>query len=87
MIDRDRIVNYFPVASSVLIESGQCGQLYRMWTQHTAAGQNVWGYVSILVALVLWCFYHRRNKAKTALYVTMLSCVILMAVIVTILVI
>lgn len=79
------LVDLFPLISSAFIECGNIGQLWRMWTERTAAGQNLWSYVSILIALLLWVVYFRlRIGKKLAYYVTLFSLLTIGANIITI---
>jgi hypothetical protein len=41
------------------LESANVGQLWTMWTTHTAAGQNVWSWVWVGAALAFWWNYYR----------------------------
>jgi uncharacterized protein with PQ loop repeat len=54
-----RYVEYTPIITVFLLEYANIGQLWRMWTQHSALGQNVWSWVSVNVALWLWLNYYR----------------------------
>lgn len=62
------IVDFFPLVSALLAESGNAGQLWKMWAAHTAAGQNIWSFVSILCAVILWIVYFEKNLGKTFAY-------------------
>lgn len=66
------LVDYFPLFSSMLIEYGNMSQLYKMWTAHTAAGQNIYGYFTVMLALLLWVIFYRLRLPgnKIAFYVT-----------------
>lgn len=48
-----------PLVTVCLLESANVGQLYRMWTQHSALGQNVWSWLMVNVALWLWGNFYR----------------------------
>ncbi len=48
-----------PLVTVVLLENANIQQLWRMWTQHTAAGQSLWGWLSVNLALLLWCNFYR----------------------------
>ena len=60
------VVNKTPIVTTFLLEFANVGQLYRMWTQQTAAGQSLWSWMAVSAALVLWLnFYlvfNRDNK-------------------------
>lgn len=61
-----KIVDKTPVVAVSLLELANVQQLYRMWTEYTAAGQSLYGWVCVNVALILWLnFYlvfNRQNK-------------------------
>ena len=85
MISRRQLVDSFPLFSALLIEYGNAGQLWKMWTQHTAAGQNIWSWVSTLAAIVLWLLYYRFRLGKSVAYwVTWVAAVMLSAIVVTV---
>ena len=48
-----------PLLTTLLLEYANVGQLWRMWTHWTAAGQNLWSWMSVGVALWLWCNFYR----------------------------
>lgn len=48
-----------PIASLVLIEGGAVGQIARMVREQTAAGQSLWSWLAVTVALMLWFNYYR----------------------------
>lgn len=50
-----------PVLTVGLLEGANVGQLWRMWTQHSALGQNVWSWLSVNIALWLWLNFYRVN--------------------------
>lgn len=82
-----RVIDSLPMLASVLIEAGNLGQLYRMWTQHSALGQNVWSYVAVLAALIMWLLYYRFRLGRTlAYYVTWIAVFMMAAIIVTIII-
>jgi hypothetical protein len=57
------VVDKTPIVSTFLLELANVGQLHRMWTQHTAAGQEVLSWAFVNVALWLWLnFYLVFNK-------------------------
>lgn len=78
------LVDKTPVLSVFLLEMANVQQLARMWSEQTAAGQSLWGWVCVNVALLLWLnFYltfNRQNRFAiwgTALGVLMNASVIL----------
>ena len=48
-----------PMLTVILLEYASVGQLWRMWTQHSALGQNVWSWVAVNLALWLWLNFYR----------------------------
>jgi hypothetical protein len=46
----------FPLVGVAFFLECYCGQLWQMWTKHTAAGQSLAGWIGLLIAL--WT-YHR----------------------------
>ncbi len=52
------VVSKSPLVTTLLLEYGNVGQLYRMWTEHTAAGQSLWSWLSVGLALVIWANYY-----------------------------
>jgi hypothetical protein len=53
------IIGKTPLVTTFLLEYANMGQLWRMWTEHTAAGQSLWSWLSVGMALVLWCNFYR----------------------------
>jgi len=67
-----RVIAKTPLVTVFLLEFANVGQIYRMWHEHTAAGQNVTSWVSVLLALVLWLNFYRVccPKEKFAFWAT-----------------
>ncbi len=63
---RKALVDKTPILTTFLLEGANLQQLYRMWTEKTAAGQSITAWVSVNLALLLWLnFYlvfNRDNK-------------------------
>lgn len=61
-----KIVDKTPIVTVFLLEGANVQQLWRMWTEWTAAGQSVGAWLSVNIALWLWLnFYlvfNRENK-------------------------
>lgn len=55
-----------PLVTTGLLEAANVQQLWRMWSEQTAAGQSIWAWMSVNAALWLWLnFYlvfNRDNK-------------------------
>lgn len=82
---KSKLVDSIPLFASILIGWGNAGQLYKMWRYHTAAGQNIFSYISVLAAIVLWLIYYRIRLGKTmAYYVSLVEVFMISAIIVTI---
>lgn len=81
-----RIVDKTPLVSVALLEAANVQQLFRMWSEHTAAGQSLWAWMTVNVALWLWVnFYVVFNRDnKFAIYGTALGIVMNTLVILTI---
>ena len=64
-----------PILSVLLLEAANVSQITRMWTERSAEGQSVLGWVSVNMALWLWLnFYLTFNRAqKFAIYGTILG--------------
>jgi hypothetical protein len=54
-----RWVSYTPIATTCLLETANLGQIVRMWTYHTAAGQSLTSWCCVNVALWLWANLYR----------------------------
>ena len=57
--DNPDIVTYSPIVTTCLLESANIGQMIRMWTYHTAAGQSLISWAAVQVALWLWQNFYR----------------------------
>jgi len=53
------IVTYSPIVTTCLLETANVGQMIRMWTHHTAAGQSLVSWACVQVALWLWANFYR----------------------------
>lgn len=51
-------VQYTPLITTALLEYANVGQLYRMWTTWTAAGQELTSWIAVNIALVLWLNFY-----------------------------
>lgn len=58
-INDPKVVGKCLLVTTFLLEGANIGQLHRMWTEHTAAGQSLWSWLSVGLALVIWCNYYR----------------------------
>ena len=82
-----RVVGWLtPIAAVGLLEIANLNQLYRMWTEWTAAGQSLWGWISVQLALWLWLNFYRvvTPKERFAFWGTSLGIGMNMAVILTV---
>jgi hypothetical protein len=72
--------------TTLLLEYANVGQLYRMWTERTAAGQSLWSWLSVGCALVLWCNFYRVccPRERFALWATMFGVGMNLAVVLTV---
>ena len=53
------LVSKTPLVTVVLLEFGNLSQLYRMWQERTSAGQSLWAWVSVGIALCLFLNFYR----------------------------
>lgn len=53
------IAGKIPIATTFLMGYANVGQLWRMWSCRTAAGQSLWSWLSVGLALLLWCHFYR----------------------------
>ncbi len=56
---RPSVVSKTPLLTVLLLEGANVQQLWRMWSEHTAAGQSLTGWLSVGIALLLWCNFYR----------------------------
>jgi len=52
-------MNKAPVVSSILLEGANLGQLVRMWTEKTAAGQSLISWCMVSAALCIYLQFYR----------------------------
>ncbi len=79
-----KVVDKTPIITTFLLEAANVQQLWRMWTEWTAAGQSITAWLSVNIALWLWLnFYlvfNRENKfaiVGTSIGIGLNACVIL----------
>lgn len=75
---RDRsVVSKTPIVTVILLENGNLQQVIRMWREGTAEGQSLWGWISVNLALLLWCNFYRVccPNERTAFWATILGVV------------
>jgi len=72
-----KLVGLTPILSVGLLEAANASQLFRMWTERTAEGQSLYGWMCVNIALVLWLnFYLTFNREqKFAIWGTVLGIV------------
>lgn len=58
------LVEKTPIATTLLLEGANVGQLWRMWTERTAEGQSLLGWILVWIALVLWWNFYRVITPK-----------------------
>lgn len=46
-------------AATILFEGGNIGQVYRIWSQGSSLGHNLFSWVGVLLGLCLWYNYYR----------------------------
>lgn len=47
---------WFPIGGAAFFLWGYLGQIWHMWSQHTAAGQSLVGWLELWLAL--WAYWH-----------------------------
>ncbi len=52
-------VNKTPIITTLMLEIANAGQIWRMWTERTAAGQSLIAWISVNLALMLWYNFYR----------------------------
>jgi hypothetical protein len=52
-------VDKTPIVTTLLLEGANVAQLIRMWTERSALGQSLVGWLSVSFALVLWYNFYR----------------------------
>lgn len=73
LLNNKQFVEKTPLLSVVLIEYGNLGQIYRMWHEHSALGQNLSSWISVGAALLLWLNFYRVNKHPFAYWATVVG--------------
>jgi hypothetical protein len=53
-----KVVDKFPLGTTILLEGANAAQLARMWTEKSALGQSVVGWSLVWLALVMWFLYY-----------------------------
>jgi hypothetical protein len=60
-----KLVGFTPIITTGLLEGANVSQIYRMWSTHTAAGQSLWAWLLVNLALMLWLnFYLVFNREQ-----------------------
>lgn len=79
LLTNERFLLATPFLTTLLLENGNIQQLLQMWTERTAEGQSLLGWISVQIALLLWFnFYGNKlegSSRKTALLATAVGCV------------
>ncbi len=88
--NNNKFVNFTPVLTPFLLEGANISQLWRMWTEGTAEGQSIQGWILVNIALFLWLNFYRVCMPKsvgrtTAMISTAVGIVFNFAVILTVL--
>ena len=82
-----KIVSNTPLVTVCLLEGANVSQIWRMWTERTADGQSLAGWLMVTAALVLWANYYKvcTPDQKKAFYCTLvgicLNCIVVFSVI------
>lgn len=86
MISSKAVVKHTPIATTILLEGANVQQLWRMWTEHTAAGQSLTGWMCVGIALALWYNWYRvfTPEQLIAKYSTLVGITLNLAVVLTV---
>lgn len=81
-----RWVDKTPILTTLLLEAANVQQLVRMWSEGSAEGQSITGWLSVNVALLLWLNFYRvvTPHATWAIRGTLFGVVMNAAVILTV---
>lgn len=81
------VVAWSPILAGVLIETGGLSQIFRMWSEQSAEGQSLLGWIAVLLALLLWLNFYRvcTPEQKSAFWVTAVGVLVNLGVIGTVL--
>lgn len=80
------VVGKTPLLTTALLGWSNVQQLWQMWTEHSAKGQSVWGWVSVGGALWLFVNFYRVccPKERFVFWATVLECLVNAAVVVSV---
>lgn len=53
-----RLIPRIPLVTSFIFATAYIAQMVRMWTQRSALGQSVFGWIQVGIALVLFYIYY-----------------------------
>lgn len=59
LLDPKLVQTWAPVIATVLLEYANVGQIIRMWSEHTAAGQSLWSWAAVFAALATYGVFFR----------------------------
>lgn len=64
-----------PIVTALLIEGGAVQQIYRIWSEGSAAGQSLTGWIGVTIAVMLWLNFYKviTPEAKWAIRTTTLA--------------
>ena len=70
-----KVIQNVPIVSVALLELANLQQLIRMWSEWTAAGQSVGGWLSVNAALWLWLLFYLvfNREQKFAIWGTVVG--------------
>jgi len=75
VLNNPKIVTLTPIICSFLFEYANIGQIARIWSEHTAAGHNLFSWIVINISLWLYLNFYRvcAPKEKFAMWVTFIN--------------
>lgn len=78
-----RLIPRIPLVTSFIFATAYVSQVVRMWSERSALGQSVFGWVQVGVALVLFYIYYREMlpDQKLPRYCTVFEIVLVLGII------
>ena len=77
-LNDQKLVSLTPLLTAFIFEFANAGQLYEMWTKHSAKGQSIYSWSVITLALLLWLNFYRVKTPEEKLAIWMTAVAICM---------
>lgn len=86
ILNNPKIVDKTPVLTVFLLEGANVSQIHRMWSEQTANGQSLQGWIFVTIALILWANFYRVccKDQKWAYYTTLFGIFINLLLVITV---